>query len=138
VILRWLLRVAALYLGVLGAASLFIPRAASSGLGRTMTGFDVFAARTIGAILLTVAILNWSTSRNPSAGVVLANLFMNAALATVDITNIVGGTIGASSWTGVIIHLIFVVAFGVSLARAVSRPGVARSPGSGHERPISF
>jgi hypothetical protein len=94
--LRRLLKIAAIYLGVLAAASLLIPQAASSGLGHPLTSFDVFAARTIGALLLTVAILNWSASTSTVTspfGVTFANIVMNAVLGTIDAINIIGGTI---------------------------------------------
>ncbi|MEW9533109.1 hypothetical protein [Microbispora sp. NPDC049125] len=126
--LRWLLRIVAIYLGALGAASLLVPQAASSGLGHALTPFDIFAARTIGATLLTIAILNWSASMSAliPVGVVLANVFMNAVLGTVDATNIIGGTIGAGSWSGVAIHAALVLAFSLCLFRAMRRHKAAR------------
>ncbi|MEV4820943.1 hypothetical protein [Micromonospora sp. NPDC049274] len=120
--LRWLLRITAIYLGVLGAAALLVPQAAASGLGQPLTPFDVFATRTIGAILLTVAILNWSASvstRAPAA-VVLANVFLNAALGVVNAIAIVDGTISAGSWSGVAIHAALILAF--ALCHFLRRP----------------
>ncbi|MBD3136465.1 hypothetical protein [Microbispora bryophytorum] len=54
-------------------------------------------------------------------GAVLANVFMNAVLGTVDATNIIGGTIDASSWSGVAIHAALVLAFSLCLFRAIRR-----------------
>ncbi|HEX4225177.1 MAG TPA: hypothetical protein VHZ97_22630 [Pseudonocardiaceae bacterium] len=110
----WLLKVAGLYFGALGAASLLVPTMAAASLGQVMTPFDVFTARTIGAILLAVAIMNWSASRqSPAAprGVLLGNIFLNAALAVVDIVGVAGGTIGAGSWSGIAIHLLLLSGF---------------------------
>ncbi|MFG1653575.1 hypothetical protein ACGFIE_26940 [Micromonospora sp. NPDC049275] len=120
--LRWLLRITAIYLGVLGTAALLVPQAAASGLGQPLTPFDVFATRTIGAILLTVAILNWSASASTRApaGAVLANVFLNAALGVVNAIAIVDGTIGAGGWSGVAIHAALVLAF--SLCHFLRRP----------------
>jgi hypothetical protein len=43
--------------------------------------------------------------------VVLGNIFLNTALAIVDIAGIVGGTIGAGSWSGIAIHLLLLAGF---------------------------
>jgi hypothetical protein len=59
--------------------SLFVPTIAATSLGQTMTPFDVFTARTIGAILLAVAIMNWSAGRqapNTVRGILLGNIFL--------------------------------------------------------------
>jgi hypothetical protein len=134
---RRLLKISAIHLGALGAASLLIPQAASSGLGRPLTSFDVFAARTIGATLLTVAILNWSASTRAvtPAGAMFANVFMNAVLGTIDAINIVGGTIGASGWSGVAIHAALMSAFGVYLLRAMRRRPVQPESTSASQHP---
>jgi hypothetical protein len=123
----WLLKIAGLYFGALGAASLFVPAIAATSLGQTMTPFDVFAARTIGAILLAVAIMDFAAGRRPAntvRGVLLGNIFLNAALAVVDIVAISGGTIGAGGWSGIAIHLLLLAGFLYSAA--VGRFGSVR------------
>jgi hypothetical protein len=110
----WLLKTAGLYFGVLGASSLLVPTIATTSLGRIMTPFDIFTARTIGAILLAVAIMNWSASRqSPHAmrGTLLGNIVLNATLAIVDIAAITERTIGAGSWSGIAIHLVLLAGF---------------------------
>jgi hypothetical protein len=125
---RVLLTLSALYLTVIGALSLLVPASASSGLGHDMTLFDLFATRTVGAILLTVAITNWWASlprAGGRTGVLVATLFLNSALAVVDVASIRSGTIPADSWTGVAVHGVFIAAFLVVLVgsrTAVTRP----------------
>ncbi len=115
-----LLKLSAIYLAAIGILSLLVPRVAAAGLGQPMTAFDVFAARTVGAILITVALLNWSTSSQaPESlrGALLANIFMNTALGTIGIVNIVNGTIGAANWSGVTIHAVLLASFLFYLVR---------------------
>jgi hypothetical protein len=112
------LTLSALYLTVIGALSLVVPASAASGLGHDMTPFDLFATRTIGVLLLTVAVTNWSASLRDAGvrtGVLAATLFLNAALAVVDIASIQAGTIPVDSWTGIAVHGVFVVGFLVVL-----------------------
>ncbi|GGO18857.1 hypothetical protein GCM10011574_43880 [Microbispora bryophytorum] len=120
--LRWLLRIAAIYLGALGAASLLVPQAASSGLGHASTA-SIYLRREPLERLCSRWRLNWSASMSTviPVGAVLANVFMNAVLGTVDATNIIGGTIDASSWSGVAIHAALVLAFSLCLFRAIRR-----------------
>jgi hypothetical protein len=114
---RLVLRISAVYFGLLGVASLAVPKAAASGLDQPMTSFDVFTARTIGAILLAFAVATWSASARASTGILAANVLLNASLAAVDIGAIAGGTIGATSWTGVAAHLVLLSALLVGAVR---------------------
>jgi hypothetical protein len=67
-----------------------------------MSDFDLFATRTVGAILISFAVSNWFAT--PSAGVLAANAFLNAALGMIDVLAITQSTIGANGWSGVILH----------------------------------
>jgi hypothetical protein len=97
-----------------------------------MTPFDLFATRTIGVLLLTIAITNWSASLRGAGvrtGVLLATLFLNGALAVVDIASIRAGTIPVDSWTGVAVHGVFIAGFlvvlvGGRVAACPARPAV--------------
>ena len=112
-----LLKISAIYLGILGALALLAPDVASAGLGHAMTPFELFATRTIGATLITIAIMNWSassTTLRPPTGTMLANVFLNATLGAVDIVNIANGTIPAD-WTGSIIHAVLLTCFVVGI-----------------------
>jgi hypothetical protein len=104
------------YLVLIGAVSLLIPQAASGGMGNELSSFDIFVARTLGAALITLGIIDWSIS-NPA--VLWANVFMNVTLAIVDTLNILAGTIGPSNWTGIGFHLAFTAGFLFYLLRPV-------------------
>jgi hypothetical protein len=124
---RLVLRISAVYFGLLALASLTVPKAAASGLDQPMTSFDVFTARTIGAILLAFAVATWSGSARASRGILAANAILNASLAAIDITAIASGTIGATSWSGVAAHLVLLSAIllGAARQRRAQRAGDA-------------
>jgi hypothetical protein len=103
--MRITLRLSAAYLCLMGLAALLLPGPASSSLQQPMSNFDLFATRTVGAILISLAMVDWFAA--PSTGVLAANAFLNTALATIDMLAIAQGTIGASSWPGVVIHAAF-------------------------------
>jgi hypothetical protein len=93
---------------VYGIASLFFPDASSHGLGHAFTTLDLFLARSMGVLLLTVAFVNWAIRNEKMSKVVRnilwANVFMNVALAAIDIINVTSGTIESSAWFGITIH----------------------------------
>jgi hypothetical protein len=108
--MKLFVRITAVYLGLIGLASLCDP-AASSQLGHTLSMFDVFMARSLGAALVTVALIDWSASsrlRSLGSGLLWANLFMNTALAAIDIGAIAHKTIGSGAWFGVGMHCVFI------------------------------
>lgn len=129
------LKIQAIYLGAIGALSLLIPRAAGGQLGG-LTAFDVFVARSLGAVLVTVAALNWVASFSP--GPVLrkalwANVFMNVTLAVIDTIATANATISTSSWTGISVHALFTIGLLVYLLRRPqARPCTRVGPG-GHQ-----
>jgi hypothetical protein len=117
------------YLVVIGAVSLLMPQAASGGLGQALTAFDLFVARTLGAILITLGLMNWSVSNlipRPPDGVLWANIFMNVTLGVIDTANILDGTIGPSSWSGIGFHVVFTALFVLYLTRARGEPTTRR------------
>lgn len=123
---RLVLRISAIYLGLLGVASAVLPQTAASGLGQAMTPFDIFAARTVGTTLIALAIADWATSTRPPAGMLVANIVLNATLAVVDTVAIIDHTISASGWTGVTAHIVLLIAFAVAirLQHLPDRPAV--------------
>ncbi len=114
-----MLTLSAIYLATIGLVSFAFPNEAATGLGHELTAFDVFAARTIGLALLTIAIADWTAGRaaEPVRGIVLANIFLNTTLAALDTVSILDGTIGRGSWTGIAIHLILLTGLLTSLER---------------------
>jgi len=121
------LKIQAIYLGTIGAASLLIPQAAGSQLGG-LTAFDVFVARSLGAVLITVAALNWAASSSPGPvlrSALWANVFMNVTLGVIDTTATVTATISTSSWTGISFHALFTIGLLLYLLRS-PRVGAAR------------
>ncbi|MEV1171537.1 hypothetical protein [Nonomuraea sp. NPDC049784] len=132
---RLWLRISAVYLGLLGLASLLAPQAAASGLGQPMTPFDIFAARTVGVILIAFAVANWSTGVRPATGTVLANALLNAALAALDTLAILDKTISAGSWGGIAAHLVLLTAllahlFTARAATGTTAPAVPSKEGA--------
>ena len=129
------LKIQAIYLGAIGALSLLIPQAAGGQLGG-LTAFDVFVARSLGAVLVTVAALNWVASSSPGPVVrkaLWANVFMNVTLGVIDTIATANATISTSSWTGISFHALFTIGLLVYLLRR-PRLGPARGVGmSGHQ-----
>ncbi|MEV6969861.1 hypothetical protein AB0M47_32580 [Hamadaea sp. NPDC051192] len=119
------LKIQAIYLAAIGGLSLLIPQAAGGRLG-SLTAFDVFVARSLGAVLVTVAALDWvaSTSPGPMLRPALwANVFMNVTLGAIDTLATANATISASSWTGISIHALFTIGLlGYLLRGAESAP----------------
>ena len=123
------LKLLAAYLGLLGAAALLLPQTATGQLGQPMAPFDVFASRTVGVVLLTVAVLDWvlsSAGRPVPRGALLANLLMNTALGVIDTFAIAGRTIGASSSVGIAFHAVFTICLCFYLFR--TSPAAITSP----------
>ena len=112
------LTIAAVEASLFGAIALVIPGAAA---GVSLTPYDVFLARSIGTLLLTVGIITWSVRReaasNALRGILSANVFMHALLASIDITNTLGGTLGPSAWFGISVHVAFIAGFTYYLVR---------------------
>jgi hypothetical protein len=105
------LKLQAIYLGAIGVLSLLVPQAAGGQLGG-LTAFDVFVARSLGAVLVTVAALNWVASSSPRPvlrAALWANLFMNVALGVIDTIATANATISTSSWTGISFHALFTI-----------------------------
>jgi hypothetical protein len=124
------LRIQAIYLGAIGALSLLIPQAAGGQLGG-LTAFDVFVARSLGAVLVTVAALNWVASSAPGPvlrSALWANVFMNVTLGLIDTIATANATISSSSWTGISFHALFTIGLLLHLVRG---PRVAPAPGVG-------
>jgi hypothetical protein len=125
------LKIQAIYLGAIGALSLLIPQAAGGQLGG-LTAFDVFVARSLGAVLVTVAALNWVASSSPRPvlrAALWANLFMNVTLAVIDTIATVNATISTSSWTGISFHALFssgILLYLLRRPRVVATGGTAR------------
>jgi hypothetical protein len=122
------LKIQAIYLGAIGALSLLVPQAAGGQLGG-LTAFDVFVARSLGAVLVTVAALNWVASSSPIPllrRVLWANVFMNVTLGTIDTIATANATISTSSWTGISFHALFTIGLLLYLFRG---PRVAPAAG---------
>jgi hypothetical protein len=123
------LKVQAVYLGAIGALSLLIPQAAGGQLGH-LTPFDIFVARSLGAVLVTVAALTWVASSSPGPvlrSALWANVFMNVTLGVIDTIATANATISTSSWTGISIHAVFTTGLVFYLLRGrtnVPAPGV--------------
>ena len=103
--------------------------------GQPLSAFDIFVARTLGAILVTLGIIDWSVSnldQKALQGVLWANVFMNVTLGAIDTANILDGTIGPANWSGIGFHVLFTTLFLVYLLR--SRDARAARP-DGQPRP---
>jgi hypothetical protein len=114
------LKLVAIWLGLNGAISILIPQVAAAGLGQTLNAFDLFAAQTVGVLLLTLAIMNWVLSVANAAsvrGALWGNLFMNIALASIDSLNLLTGTIAVGSLFGIGIHVLVIVGLVYYLVR---------------------
>lgn len=105
------LKLQAMYIGLIGALSLLIPQAAGSQLGH-LTAFDVFVARSLGTVLVTVAALTWVAGSAPRPllrAALWATLFMNFTLGVMDTRATADATISTSSWTGIALHGLFTI-----------------------------
>jgi hypothetical protein len=114
------LKIVAIWLGLNGAISIMIPQVAAAGLGQTLNAFDLFAAQTVGVLLLTLAIMNWvvSVANSPSLrGALWGNLFMNIGLGSFDSLNLLNGTIAAGGVVGISIHVLVIVGLVYYLVR---------------------
>jgi hypothetical protein len=114
------LKIVAIWLGLNGAISILLPQVAAAGLGQTLNAFDLFAAQTVGVLLLTLAIMNWvvSVANSPSLrGALWGNLFMNIALGSIDSLNLLNGTIAAAGFFGISIHVLVIVGLVYYLVR---------------------
>jgi hypothetical protein len=116
--LQTFLKIAAVEASLFGAISLVIPEIAG---GVAFTSYDVFLGRSIGGLLMTLGIINWSVRKegasNVLRGILWANAFMHTTLASIDVTNTIGGTLGASAWFGIIVHAAFLTGFSYYLIR---------------------
>jgi hypothetical protein len=110
--MKLFIRFAAVYFIAIGLISLAAPQAGSGQMGQTLSAFDIFVARSLGAAIMTVGLINWSLSSRQShstTGLLWANLFMNASLATIDVYAVLQKTIGASSWFGISMHALLII-----------------------------
>ncbi len=101
----------------IGLASLLAPQAASS---HSLSAFDVFVARSLGAVLTAIGMINWSFSpklHQSRRGLLGANIFANASLATIDVYTVHQGVIGSSSWFGICMHILLCTGFALCLFR---------------------
>jgi hypothetical protein len=116
--LQTFLKIAAVEASLFGAVALVIPETSA---GVPLTSYDVFLGRSIGGLLLTLGIINWSVRKegvsNALRGILLANVFMHAVLASIDITNTIGGTLGPAAWFGITVHAAFLAGFSYYLIR---------------------
>jgi hypothetical protein len=116
--LQTFLKIAASEASLFGAVALVIPEASA---GVSLTPYDVFLGRSIGALLLTIGIINWSVRKEGASkalrGILWASAFMHAVLAFIDITNTFGGTLGPAAWFGITLHAAFMAGFLYYLAR---------------------
>jgi len=116
--LQTFLKIAAVEASLFGAIALSIPEASA---GVPLTSYDVFLGRSIGGLLLTLGIINWSVRKegasNALRGILWANAFMHTTLASIDVTNTVRGTLGASAWFGIAVHAVFLAGFSYYLIR---------------------
>jgi len=123
--IRTFMTIVAVETALIGLISLLVPEAASESLGTKLSTFDIFSARTIGAILVAMAIVNWSVRNEPMAkslrGILWANVFMNGTLAFIDTLAIVHKIIGAGTWTGIGIHMVLISGFLYFLTRRESK-----------------
>lgn len=114
------IRIAAAYFIAIGLVSLLVPQVASGQLGHSLSAFDVFVARSLGAAVTAIGIADWSVSSKKGEllrGLFAANIFANISLAAIDILAINQGVIGASSWFGITMHGVLSVGFIYSLLR---------------------
>jgi hypothetical protein len=112
--MKLFVRIAATYLAIIGLASLLAPQAASGQMGHSLSPFDIFVARSLGAAIVAVAWIDWSFSsqlNRTAAGLLWANLFMNASLAVIDIAAVMHHTTGPNSWFGINMHGLLMIGF---------------------------
>lgn len=115
--MKLFIRLAALYFVIIGLASLLAPQAASS---HPLSAFDIFVARSLGAALATIGMMNWSLGAKLNQrlrGPLTANLFANASLACIDIYAVHQKIIANSSWFGIGIHALLCAGFIYCLLR---------------------
>ena len=107
--MKLFLRIVVVYMGIIGLVSLLYPQAGASNLGHALNSFELFIARSLGALLITIAIINWLLSTAPPAivrGLLWGNLFMNTVLAVIDIIALSGHVIDASAWSGISVRVL--------------------------------
>lgn len=113
--LRILLGIAAIYMGLVGLALIFVPKAFGTGAVPADASPELIAyLRLWGSPLLGIAVLNWlSRNAEPSAtlrAVVVGNIVGFAAIAALDVWGSFGGGRPVTK-VFVVVHLLFAVAF---------------------------
>ncbi|GIL31316.1 hypothetical protein [Actinocatenispora comari] len=119
---KYLLTAAAVYLGAIGLALLFVPARFGVGAVPPDASPELLALlRLLGGPLLGIAVLNWMSRKAPPSGlrrtVLLANLVGFGVVAANDVVGVVTGDARDLARIFVVVHLAFAAAFAVALVR---------------------
>lgn len=119
---KYLLTAAAVYLGAIGLALLFVPARFGVDAVPPDASPELLALlRLLGGPLLGIAVLNWMSRKAPPSGlrrtVLLANLVGFGVVAANDVVGVVTGDARDLARIFVVVHLAFAAAFAVALVR---------------------
>jgi hypothetical protein len=119
---KYLLTAAAVYLGAIGLALLFVPARFGVGAVPPDASPELLALlRLLGGPLLGIAVLNWMSRTVPPSGlrrtVLLANLVGFGVVAANDVVGVLTGDARDLARIFVVVHLAFAAAFAVALVR---------------------
>jgi hypothetical protein len=119
---KYLLTAAAVYLGAIGLALLFVPARFGVGAVPPDASPELLALlRLLGGPLLGIAVLNWMSRPVPPSGlrrtVLLANLVGFGVVAANDVVGVLTGDARDLARIFVVVHLAFAAAFAVALVR---------------------
>ncbi|MEV0839242.1 hypothetical protein AB0I55_06730 [Actinocatenispora sera] len=119
---KYLLTAAAVYLGAIGLALLFVPAQFGVDAVPKDASPELLALlRLLGGPMLGIAVLNWMSRTTPPSAlrrtVLLANLVGFGVVAANDVVGVVTGDARDLARIFLVVHLAFTVAFAVALAR---------------------
>ena len=120
-----LLRIAAVYMAVVGTGLITSPRAFGGGAVRPDASVELIAfLRLWGSPLLGIAVLDWMARDEPASrardAIILGNIVGFAAIAAVDVWGALGGGRPVTKVFAVV-HLLFALAFVLVGRRSLSR-----------------
>ncbi|WP_427895771.1 hypothetical protein ACQHIV_18005 [Kribbella sp. GL6] len=125
---KYLLAVAAVYLGVIGVALLFVPAQFGVGAVPEDASSELLALmRLLGGPFLGIALLNWLSRKAATGPVLLANLVGFGVVAGNDVVGVATGDARDLARVFVVVHLAFAIAFAVAWSRRTKGQGYVRT-----------
>ncbi|MFD7158813.1 hypothetical protein ACFV9C_29730 [Kribbella sp. NPDC059898] len=115
---KYLLTVAAVYLGAIGLALLFVPAQFGVEAVPEDASSELLALmRLLGGPFLGIALLNWLSRKAATSPVLLANLVGFGIVAANDVVGVATGDARDLARVFVVVHLAFAIAFAVAWSR---------------------